>query len=123
MTAPHNAVLKAQVSKLGWMTATFVPTKKLLGAWERWLSQGPSQRPWLGVITSSSVWTSVIARCHLNRIGGSLLFFLTIVLRGSTGLCWGQLLSPPCTYFCGMPREVSCTCAPLFSSFATKASH
>ena len=30
MTPPHNAVLKAQASKLGWMTATFVATKKFV---------------------------------------------------------------------------------------------
>ena len=29
MTPPQDAVLKAQASKLEWMTATFVPTKKL----------------------------------------------------------------------------------------------
>ena len=86
----------------------FVPTKKLSGAWERCSSQGPGHRPWIGVMTSSSVWTSVIARCHTNPIGGSVGFFLriAIVLPGSIGLCWGQLLSPPCTCFCGMPREV-----------------
>ena len=75
MTQPHDAILKAQASKLGWMTAAFVPTKKLSDAWERCSSQGPRQRPWIGVITSSSVWTSVIARCHPNPIGGSVRFF------------------------------------------------
>ena len=41
MAPPHNAVLTAQASKLGWMTATFVPTRKLSGAWERYSSQVP----------------------------------------------------------------------------------
>ena len=76
MTPPNNAVVKARVSKLGSMTATFVRTKKLSSAWERCSSRGPVQRPWLGVISSSSVWTSVIARCHPNHIGGSVRFFL-----------------------------------------------
>ena len=75
MAPPHDAVLKAQASKLGWMTATFVPTKKLSSAWERCSSHGPGQRPWFGVITSSSMWTSVIAQCHPNYIAGSLRFF------------------------------------------------
>ena len=75
MTPTHSTILKAQVSKLGWMTTTFVPIKKLCGARERCPSQGPGQRPWLGVTTSSSVWTSVIPRCHQNRIGGSVRFF------------------------------------------------
>ena len=75
MTPPHDAVLKAQASKLGWMTATFVPTKKLFVAWDRCSSQGPGHRPWIGVMTSSSVWTSVLARCHANAIGGSVRFF------------------------------------------------
>ena len=44
-------------------------------AWERCSSQGPGQRPWLGVITSSNMWTSVIARCHPNHIGGTDRFF------------------------------------------------
>ena len=75
MTPPHDAVLKAHVSELRWLTTTFVPTKKLSRAWERSSSQGPGQRPWLGVITSSSVWTSVIARCRPNPIGGNVHFF------------------------------------------------
>ena len=40
MTPCRDTVLKAPVSKLGWMTATFVPTKGWFGAWERSLSQG-----------------------------------------------------------------------------------
>ena len=60
MTPPHDAVLEAHASKLRWMTATFMPTKKLSGAWERCSSQGPSHKSWIGVMTSSSVWTSVI---------------------------------------------------------------
>ena len=75
MTPPHDAVLRARASKLGWTTATFVPTKKLSGAWERGLSQGLGHRPWIGVMTSSSVWTNVIARCHANPIGGNIRFF------------------------------------------------
>ena len=55
MTPPHDAVLGAHASKLGWMTATFVPTKKLSCALERCLSQGPFLRPWIGVVTSSSM--------------------------------------------------------------------
>ena len=39
MTPPHDAILKAHASKLGWMTPTFVRTKKLSGAWERAWSQ------------------------------------------------------------------------------------
>ena len=48
MTPPHDAVLKAQVSELGWMTATLVPTKKLSGASERSWSQraGPKALAW-----------------------------------------------------------------------------
>ena len=75
MASPHNAVLKAKVSKLVWVTATFVPTKRLFGARERSLSQGHHQRPWLGVPTSSNVWTSVIPRCHQSPIGGSVHIF------------------------------------------------
>ena len=35
MTPTHNAILNAQVSKLGWMPATFVPITGLFGAWAR----------------------------------------------------------------------------------------
>ena len=87
MAPSQNAVLKARVSILGWMTATFVPTKRSFGAWEGTLSQGPGQRPWVGVPTSSSVWTSVIAPCHQSPIGGIVHFFLTN--RGcSSGVHW-----------------------------------
>ena len=121
MTPPHDAVWKAHASKLEWMTATFVPTKKLFGVWERCWSQGPGHRPWIGVFTSSNVWTSVIARCHANPIGCRAFFLrIAIVLPGSIGLCWGQLLSPPCTCFCGMPMEFSCTCAPLVQQLRDK---
>ena len=61
ITPPHDAVLKAHVSELGWMIAKVVPTKKLFGAWERSSSQELGQRPWPGVTTSSSVWKIVIA--------------------------------------------------------------
>ena len=60
------------------------------------------------------------------RVGGSRRMarcYGPPVVPGSIALCWGKLLSPPCTCFCGMPREVRRTCAPLLSSFATKASH
>ena len=75
MTPPHDAVLKGHISKLGWMVATLVPTKRLIGAWERSLSQGPGQRPWLGVPTSSGVRTSVIPRCHQSPRGGNVRVF------------------------------------------------
>ena len=54
MTPCYDAILKAQVSKLGWMTATLVPTKRWFGAQERSLSQGPGQMPWDDVPTSRS---------------------------------------------------------------------
>ena len=94
MILPHNAVLKAQAFKLGWTTATFVPTKKLSSAWERCSSQGHGQRPWLGVITSNSVWTSVIAQCHPNCIGdsdcssGVHWFVLGTVVEPATHMFW-----------------------------------
>ena len=122
MSPPHNAVLKAHVSKLGWMTATFAPTKRLFGAWERFLRQGSGQRPWLGVPTSSGMCTSVIPRCHQSPIGGDVRFFLkrtTVVNLGSIGVFWGQLLSLPCMCICGMPREVRCTC-PLIPQLCDK---
>ena len=74
MTPAHDTVSNAQASKLGWMTATFLPTKKLSGAWDRCSSQGPGHRPWLVVMTSSNVRRSVITRCHANPIGGSVRF-------------------------------------------------
>ena len=74
MTPPHDAILKAQVSKLGWM-ATFVPTKRSFGAWERSLSQGLGLRSWVGVPTSSNVWTSVIPPCHQNPMVVAFVLF------------------------------------------------
>ena len=65
MIPPHDMVLKAQPSNLEWMTASFLPTKKLCGAWDRCSSQGPSHRAWIGVMTSSSVWTNNNNNRHL----------------------------------------------------------
>ena len=70
-----HAVLKAQVNQPRWMTATFVPTKRWFGAWERSLSQGLGQRPWSGVPISSSRWTIVMPPSHQSPIDGSVRFF------------------------------------------------
>ena len=45
MTPLLNAILQAQVYLLGWMIATFLPTKWWFGAWERSLSQALGQGP------------------------------------------------------------------------------
>ena len=90
MTPPHDAILKGHVSKLRWMNTTFVPTERLFGLWERSLSHGPSQTPWLGVPTSSSMWGSVIPLCHQSPIGGSIHFFYErqLFVRGPL-VCFG----------------------------------
>ena len=74
MIPRRDAVLNAQVYQLGWMTTTFVPIRRWSGAWERSLSQGFDERPWFGVPTSRSGWTSVVPPCHQTPIGGSVCF-------------------------------------------------
>ena len=117
----HKAVLKAQAPNLGLITATFVLTRRLSGAWERCCSQGLGHRPWLGMMTSNSVWTSVITSCHANPIAGSVHFYFTNS-HCSPGVHWfvfAAILEPAMHVFIVGLQENLLHMHPLFSICVT----